>query len=302
MQICESVNQKNPLVKSSIALGYFDGIHKGHRAVIQNAVNFAEQNQMQPAVFTFELPAQNSLKGKQLLSWDEKQKRLEHLGVKYCYKPLFAQIQQMTPRQFVEEYLKETCGAKAVFCGENFTFGKEKSGNIALLKELCLQNNIHLQVVPMAQVKGQPVSSTRIRSLLLDGDIETANLLLEEPYCIDYPVQHGAGNGNVWGFPTINQIFPKEALIPKQGVYITSAQLQDGTRLAGATGLGTRPTVGGEGVTCETFFPNYHGDLYGQTVRVEFFKYLKPVVKFESIDQLKEYVFDAAQAALDYFK
>ncbi len=302
MQICEAVTEKNPLVKSSIALGYFDGIHMGHRAVIQSAVKFAEQNQLQPAVFTFELPVQNTLKGKQLLSWGEKKRRLEHLGVEYCFKPPFCQIQQMEPKQFVQEYLKEVCGARAVFCGENFTFGKEKSGSITQLRELCDANGIYLQVVPMAQAEGQTVSSSRIRSLLLEGDVETANRLLKEPYCIDFPVQHGAGNGNVWGFPTINQIFPQGALIPKEGVYITCAELPDGTRLAGATGLGTRPTVSGKGVTCETFFPNYHGDLYGQTVRLEFCKYLKPVVKFDSIDRLKEYVFDAAQAALDYFR
>lgn len=286
----------------SIALGYFDGVHIGHRDVISAAVSYANQNNCLPAVFTFALPPQSKVKGSRILSEQEKLRRLQQLGIVRCFEPPFEDIRQMTPQQFVQQYLKEHCGAQAVFCGENFTFGKDKAGTIEVLKTLCAECGIHLQVVPISWQGGAPVSSTRIRGLLEQGDIPAANTLLAQRYCVDSVIQHGAGNGKVWGFPTINQVFAPGMLIPKHGVYITQVQLQDGTRLPGATGLGTRPTVSGEGVTCETFLPGYEGDLYGQTVRVEFCKYLKPTVKFDSVDELKEYVFSAAQAALDYFK
>ncbi len=286
----------------SVALGYFDGVHVGHREVIKAAVSYAEKNHCLPAVFTFALSPQNSLKGSRILSEQEKLRRLQQLGIARCFEPSFEDIRQMTPQQFVQRYLKQHCNAKAVFCGENFTFGKDKSGTIELLHTLCSENDIHLQVVPISWQGGEPVSSTRIRKLLEQGDIPTVNALLAQRYCVDSTIQHGAGNGKVWGFPTINQVFASGMLIPKHGVYITEVELQDGTRLPGATGLGTRPTVSGEGVTCETFLPGYEGDLYGQTVRVEFCEYLKPTVKFDSVEELKEYVFSAAQAALDYFR
>lgn len=303
MRVLRSVSKAESNAQPcSIALGYFDGVHLGHRTVIRQAVEYSAKNNLTSAVFTFDLPANHPLKGGRLLSETEKHRRLEQLGVQCCFEPPFSEIQEMTPQEFVRSFLKEHCHAKAVFCGENFAFGKHKAGNISVLRQLCEENGMILQVVSMEWQQGQPISSTRIRKLLQEGDVETANLLLGQRYCVDSVVQHGAGNGKVWGFPTINQLFADGMLIPKHGVYITQVLLQDGTKLAGATGLGTRPTVSGQGVTCETFLPDYQGDLYGQTVRVEFCKYLKPTVKFDTVEQLKEYVFDAAKAALAYFE
>lgn len=302
MQIQNATNREIPVQECGIALGYFDGVHQGHRQVISKAVEWALKHQKQAAVFTFELSDDHPLKGKRVLSFEEKCNRIGQLGVQKIFSPSFDKIQEMTPEQFVGEYLKNTCGAKAVFCGKNFTFGKEKAGDTALLQTLCDENDIFLQVLPLAWQEGETISSTRIRQLLLNGDMEQANQLLGQRYSIDYAVQRGEGNGTLWGFPTINQVFPNGTLIPKQGVYITKVKLQDGSYLPGATGLGTRPTIGGKGITCETFLPGFTGDLYDQKIRVEFCKYLKPTIKFDSIEKLKEYVMDAAQATLEYFE
>ena len=291
----------NSAQECSVALGYFDGVHMGHRKVIFQAVQWAKQHHLSSAVFTFDLPQDSTLKGQRILSVTEKKRRMFEMGVEKYISPAFQQIQEMSPKAFVTEYLKNQCHAKAVFCGENFTFGKGKAGNTALLQQLCKENEIVVEIVPLAWENGQAISSTRIRQLLQDGQMEHANQLLGQPYCVDYPVEHGKGNGKVWGFPTINQLFPKGSLIPKQGVYVTRVQLQDGSWHAGATGLGNRPTVSGEGITCETFLPEYQGDLYGQQVRVEFCRYLKPTVKFNSVEELKQYVFDAADVAVKEF-
>ena len=286
----------------ALALGYFDGLHQGHRAVIAAAKAWAEANGAQPAVFTFALPAESRIKGRRLLSTREKHRRTAEIGVAHYFAPPFEEIRDQSPQQFVDHILAGCCGARAVFCGEDFTFGKDRAGNVPLLRRLCAERGIRVEVVPYACYEGQRVSSTRIRAALEEGQVELANAMLGEDYCLDGAVHHGTGRGHVWGFPTVNQLFAPGQMIPRQGVYITRVELADGSFWPGATGLGSRPTVGGEGITCETFLPGFTGDIYGDEIRVWFCHYLKPTVRFDSVDQLKEYVFSAARSAEDYFR
>ena len=183
---------------TAVAMGFFDGIHIGHRAVIDGAVAWAKAHGAAPAVFTFQLPADNKMKGKRLLSTEDKHALIASLGVEYYLCPQFEEIRAMTPEQFVYGIVQD-CQAKALFCGENFTFGAKAAGTPDLLRRLCAPLGVEVVVVPMTQFEEKPVSSTRIRTALEGGDIPAANAMLGMPYAIRFAVQHGAGLGHTLG-------------------------------------------------------------------------------------------------------
>ena len=185
---------------TAVAMGYFDGIHIGHRAVIEGAVEWAKAHGAAPAVFTFKLPADSKMKGRRLLSTEDKHALIASLGVEYYLCPEFEEIRAMTPEQFVYGIVQD-CHAKALFCGENFTFGAKAAGTPELLKELCAPLGVEVVVVPMAQFEEKPVSSTRIRTALEGGDVPAANAMLGMPYAIRFAVQHGAGWAARWAYP-----------------------------------------------------------------------------------------------------
>lgn len=288
---------------SAVALGYFDGVHLGHRAVLSEAVSCARSRGLTAAAFTFSLPVSGGFKGRRILTGEEKRRRIASLGVELYLCPPFEQFRVLSPRQFVDEVLQRDLGARVVFCGDNFTFGKDKAGNVEVLRRLCAERSIEVHVVPMAQYQGQTVSSTRIRACLSQGEMESVNDMLGQPYSLRRSVQRGQGLGHTLGFPTINLTYPEGLLIPRSGVYVTQVTLSDGTRHPGATGLGSRPTVSDEDkITCETFLPGFSGDIYGDEVTVSFYKYLWPTEKFESVNDLAAMVRRAARASLDYFQ
>ena len=192
---------------SAVALGYFDGVHLGHRAVIGAAVAAARRAGLTPAVFTFELAEGNTLKGGRLLSRSEKYRRMAELGAREILAPPFAAFCALTPEDFVEQVLIGCFAAKAVFCGDNFTFGARAAGDVERLRALCAPHGIAVTVVEMAQYGGRTVSSTRIRAALEEGRLDDANAMLGAPYAIDWTVRHGRGIGTSrLGTPTINQI------------------------------------------------------------------------------------------------
>ena len=172
----------DPAQGTAVAMGYFDGIHIGHRAVIDGAVQWARAHGAAPAVFTFRLPVDNKMKGKRLLSSADKHALIASLGVEYYLTPDFEEIKGLSPEQFVRSIV-ENCHAKALFCGENFTFGAKAAGTPELLRKLCAPLGVEVVVVPMAQFEEKPVSSTRIRTALEGGDIPAANAMLGHPLC-----------------------------------------------------------------------------------------------------------------------
>ena len=223
------------------------------------------------------------------------------LGVEYYLCPDFEEIKAMTPEQFVLGIIRD-CNARALFCGENFTFGARAAGTPELLRQLCEPLGVEVVVLPMAQFEEKPVSSTRIRTALEGGDIPAANAMLGMPYAIRFTVHHGAGLGRTLGVPTINQLYPQGFQLPRYGIYITRTRIGD-RWYPSATGLGTRPTVNSDEskVTCETFIPGFTGDLYGTDPVVEFHAYLSPSKKFDTLDELRACINNAAKRAQEYF-
>lgn len=299
----DTLTKLNTSSGSCVALGYFDGVHLGHRLVLARAVQEARARGCLAAVFTFAPPANGSVKGKAILTPAEKLRRMESLGIEAVLCPPFEAFCALSPEEFVDTVLIGCFGAKAVFCGENFTFGRGRAGNADTLRSLCAARGIAAETLPLMESGGAPVSSSRIRALLAGGDIPAANALLGEAYCIGLPVRHGRRLGRTLGFPTINQVYPAGMLLPRQGVYITRVLL-DGRWQPGATGLGTRPSVegggAGAGVTCETFIPDFAGELYDSAVRVRFCKFLWPTQKYDSLEALTAMVNRAARAAREW--
>lgn len=303
MQIYQTLTPVSAPQGSAVALGYFDGVHCGHRAVLGTAADYAAHHGLTAAAFTFELPGDNSLKGGRILSLAQKHARVAELGIAQYLEPPFEEFRALSPEDFVGHVLVDCFHAKAVFCGDNFTFGARAAGNVELLEQLCSPHGITVDAVPMAQYGGQTVSSTRIRAALEEGRLNDANAMLGKPYAIDWPVTHGKGIGSgKLGTPTINQNYPAEALQPCTGVYLTRIWL-DGRWWPSATGIGRRPTVDAANapVTCETYVPGYHGDTYGQTPVLEFHHYLCAVRKFGTLQELADLIETAAQQSIAYF-
>lgn len=285
---------------SAVALGFFDGVHIGHRSVIAAAVSAAAAEGLVPGVFTFRLPLSSRLKGGRLQTEEDKHRVMEDLGARVYLEPPFEEVCGQSPEEFVELVLQRALNAKAVFCGDNFTFGKKAAGNVDTLRALCEARGIRAVQVEMARWQGEKVSSSRIRAALEAGDMPAANAMLGRPYTIDFEVRHGRGLGRTLDMPTINQVFPAGFQLPRQGVYATRA-LVEGRWLPSVTGLGSRPTVNDDAsdVTCETFIPGFSGQVYGQRVPVAFLRYLDAPHRFENTDRLRAAVMGWARAALE---
>ena len=293
MQEVYQINWKNSK-NTAVAMGYFDGIHIGHKFLIDQMKQYAEVNNLDKAVFTFTKNITLGHKGKDILSIRQKVSVMQQMDIDLFYSPDFMVFAQLTPEEFVDDILINSMGAKALFCGENFLFGKNRSGNVEVLKQLCAARGVEVFVVPTVELDGVTVSSTEIRKALENGEIEKANRMLGRPYSIDFEVVHGKQLGGKLGMPTINQIYPDTMCTPKEGVYITKT-LADDTKYPSATGFGSRPTVNGNNLSCETTISGFNGNLYGKQVIVEFYKYLYPVQKFSNVQQLADMVKDVLE-------
>lgn len=292
----------NETEPTAVALGLFDGLHRGHRTVISSAVSCAPT--WKPVVFTFTFDHPGDATKPQyanILTPTRKKAILESLGVRAVYEPVFSMFRDLSPEEFFWRILREKLQAAAVFCGEDFRFGKNAAGDAALMRQLCSEAGIQFCPIPALMEDGQPISSTRIRQLLRDGQPEKAASLLGEPYTIDYPVAHGRQIGRTMGYPTINQIYPAGDLIPRNGVYATIAEVS-GTYYPAVTNVGVKPTLGGKDApSAESTLLGFHGDLYGQQIPVSFYTYLRPEKKFASIEALFQQVAQDAEQAKNLF-
>jgi len=269
-----------------IALGAFDGLHAAHRAVLRGAT----------AVLLFNQHPQSLLAGlapPQLLSDEARTARLRSFELLHIP---FEEIAALPPAQFFREILCERYHAVALRCGHNFRFGAHAAGGTTLLRALCETQGMRLSIVPKVMYQSQPVSSSRIRAALQNGQIEAANAMLGRPFGYDFEVVHGKRIGHLLGTPTLNQHFTPGFCVPRFGVYASRAFV-DGVWLPGLTNIGLRPTVmaNSEG-TCsprersETHIPGFSGDLYGRRVPVRLLRYIREERKFENLEALKQQI------------
>lgn len=273
-----------------VALGNFDGLHKGHMAVINAAKNMAAQTGAEPCICTFIEHPLKELKGQAppaLFDGGVKEEIFCNTGIKVI-RLEFTAVKDMSPEEFFNEVLIKNLNAKGVCCGFDYNFGAKGAGTPELLEKLCKEAGISFSVSPAMNVDGEPISSTRIRQALSDGNIELANRMLGRPYKFRQRVVDGEKRGRTWGMPTINQPYPEDLVVPRFGVYATRCII-DGIDYYGATNIGVSPTVKvGEPVTAETYILEYDGDLYGKYVDICLLEFLRPEERFESVEELKE--------------
>ena len=276
---------------SAVALGYFDGIHMGHRAVLEKALSFAKENNLVPVVLLFDVHPKKLITGNMpplIMSEEEKRKMLTEMGFTISDFD-FRKGMNYTPEEFVEKILLERLNAKAVSCGYDYRYGKGGAGNAQTLSEYLAPMDIRVFTQSPVLLGGEAVSSTRIRELLMAGEIEKANEFLGSFFRYELAVQHGDGVGHTLGFPTINQFFPEDFVVPRFGVYASGVKLGDKCYPA-VTNVGTRPTVDGSSMRSETCIIGFSGDLYGENVEVSLLGYIRGEIKFPSLEELKAQV------------
>lgn len=280
-----------------LAVGDFDGLHVGHRALIacleEMALRIQDKTGERPVrtVLTFEPHPRQVLDGKpfeQIYSLRQKIRLLEESGmadevIVLTFTPL---LMRTAPEDFFSRLLVERYQAQGVAVGDNFSFGRNGSGTPELLKKLCEKAGLLCTVKECVRMMGDTVSSTRIRCLLQEGRIEEANHLLAQPYFVDGVVSPGKHLGRKIETPTVNLLMEKGRLLPKFGVYV-SRTLVDGVWLDGISNVGDNPTFGGEAPRTETFLFDFSGDLYGRHLLVELLSFVRAEKKFEDARALQ---------------
>lgn len=287
--------------KRAVALGLFDGVHLGHRAVIAKSVEMAEKGYI-PSVYTF---ACDTLKEKQgriieyIYADSFKEELIRGCGIEDIIFEDFSKVKNLDGEDFVRDILKKELGTGFVTCGQDFRFGRNASCGIAELSELCRIYGIGLGIAEDVTSDGENISSRRIRELLSDGNMAAAAELLGKSYIIRAEVVHGKHLGHTLGFPTINQQFADGQIVPRFGVYRTDVVL-NGKTYAAVTDIGVKPTISGDrSPLAETHILGFSGDIYGERVDTLFRKFIRPEMKFKSLDELKAQISEDTKEALE---
>lgn len=294
-------------MKRVIALGFFDGVHLGHGALLKRTVELARERNAIPAAHTFaDHPSTLVSHTKTpLLSTPEDRAYL----MKSLYSiqevtiaPFDERMMNMPWHVFVTDCLIGGLDACGVVVGHDHRFGYRGEGTPEKLQALCRELGIACAVVDKVTLDGRTVSSTYIRSLIEDGDMEAARRYLAHPHLIRGTVRHGKGLGKNLGFPTVNITPADGILIPAYGVYASKVTLEDGKSYQAATNIGTRPTIeDGNAVSIEAFLLDFQGDVYGQTVGLELYHRLRGERRFDSLEALRQEVVKNARQTRDHF-
>lgn len=272
-----------PETPRAVALGLFDGMHIGHRAVISNVLDV---DGLTATVFTFSDETPLPKNAPQLQTLADRCDLIEKTGVEELFLADFSAVGAFSPADFVKTVLKEQLNAHLVSCGENFRFGNGGTGDVTLLQSLCEAENIRVVVAKTVLCDGEPVSSSRIRAALADGNVTLANRLLGHPFSLTGSVAHGDGRGKHLGFPTANLPLYPHFAAPRFGVYLSAVEL-DGNVYSALTNVGARPTFETDAPLCETSIFDYSGDLYGKELRVSLVRFLREERAFSSNEELK---------------
>ena len=287
--------------KKIFALGFFDGVHRGHQVLLERCVSLAKELDCQAAAITFDKhPQALFLKEPPALISTETDRRLllGHYGMDHVYTfPVTKEVMSTSWRDFLEELMEY--GAAGFVCGDDFRFGARGQGSGETLKAFCEERNMPCIIVPEQTVDGIRISSTYIRSQIESGDMATAVKFLGHPLILTGKVVPGKQLGRRLGIPTANLRLPAGLAVPKFGVYICRA-LVDGVYYAAVTNVGTRPTVAGEGITVEPWILDFDGDLYGQNITLEFHYFLRPEKKFTDLEALKNQIHADAERTRQY--
>lgn len=274
---------------TAVTLGKFDGLHLGHRQLIDLVISYKKQG-MTSVMFSFLMHPGNLFSDKEfelIYTEEEKRAKLKTCGIDVLISyPFTEETRSMDPEDFIKDILVDQLDAKVIIVGDDFRFGIRRSGDVTMLKEYAKEYGYQVIVCEKKKWKNEVISSSSIRAALKKGNMEAANAMLGQPFTIRGEVVHGRRFGRTIGMPTTNLIPPSTKLLPPCGVY-ASKTLIDGVYHPGVTNIGYKPTVGEEEyVGVETFIFDYDKDLYGEMIEVELFDYIRPEMKFGSVEEL----------------
>lgn len=296
---------------SVVALGNFDGIHIGHRTILEDAVRIARERGVSAVCYTFSNhPVNFFMKRagreseciKLICTEDDKLVMLEELGFDAVANiPFDETTMSMRASSFIHDILNKRLNAVCVCCGFNYTFGVKAEGNIDYLRSECSKLGIDVSIHNAVKIGNTVVSSTEVRGQIARGEMDVCKEFLGRAYALKGIITHGERLGTRIGFPTMNFDAPTTMALPPNGVYFTRVIIE-GEAYPAITNIGIKPTVGGRFKTIETNVFEYNMDTYGKTVSVEFLKFCRPEKKFDSVEELRKTIADNVQSAIDYHR
>ncbi len=290
--------------KRVFALGFFDGVHRGHQELVRRCCALARELDCKAAAVTFDSHPQALTLGKAPILINSVQDRkilLRRFGIGPIYTIPFDRETMSMPWQAFFRMLLEDYGAIGIVCGDDFRFGHRGQGNARLLQEACAREGIPCIVVPEQSICGVRISSTHIRSLMAQGNMDEAVEFLGHPHILTGVVVSGRRLGRTLGFPTANVLLPEGVIHPKSGVYATKVRVADRVFQA-VTNVGNRPTVQGHQTRTESWLLDFDGDLYGEEITISFHSFLRPEMQFGSLEELKQAVAEDADHTRTFFE
>jgi len=264
----------------AVALGTFDGLHSGHKAVLQNILKKGAE----PLVLTFDLPPRINQKNNLIMMPEDKINALKELGIKAEVME-FQKVKDVSAMDFLL-FIKEKFSPKIIATGYDFRFGKSALGDTQLISDFCKTNNITYYCTDAVTVDDEPVSSTCIRELISLGELKKANKMLGYRFGFSGEITHGDERGRTIGFPTINIVYPVGLVVPKFGVYASFTEI-DGVLYKSVTDIGVRPTFKTDFIISETNIMNFNGNIYEKTARIHLVDFIRPEMKFGNLNELK---------------
>lgn len=289
-------------MKKIFALGFFDGVHLGHQALLAECVRLAELHTCETAAITFEAHPQALFTDnppKLINTAQDRNRLLLQYGIVHVHTfPVTREMMATDWQDFLEQLI--ACGAAGFVCGSDFRFGFRGEGNGRKLADFCKERQFPCSIIPEQILDGIRISSTHIRTLLENGQMEQALRFLGHPHILTGTVVPGRHLGRTMGIPTANLQLPEGVVSLRKGVYACKARVEGQTYLA-VTNVGNRPTVGGSHVTVEPWLLDFDGDLYGKELTLEFHKFLRPEEKFPSLEALKAEIQKNAQQTRKFF-
>lgn len=292
MKIITNVWDTEPLKDSVITIGTFDGVHLGHRKIIQRLVNSARSQQLVPTVFTFfphpRMILQPEVAPKQIQTVEEKAHLMEILGVEQLViQPFDRKFADLPAENFVQRILVEKLRVKKIIVGYDHRFGKNRTADIHDLQHFGEKYGFEVEEISAQEIDDVKVSSTKIRQALADGDIKQANVYLQSSFTLSGKVIHGQKLGKRINFPTANILISESyKLIPKIGVYAVESIIE-GKKMFGMMNIGKNPTIEGKGDSVEVHFFDFQGDLYGKVITLHLIDYIREEQKFSSVEALR---------------
>ncbi len=287
----EIIRELKEIPNLSLALGFFDGVHLGHQAVISCAVDFAKEINSKSAVITFKEHPFCYFKGvspKYILTLEDKYKYMAELGLDYVFELDFGSVCHLTPAQYLEDVLIKYFSPKAISTGFNHHFGVDKSGNVKFLSDSQSRFDYLYFATPPQSIYGDVISSTAIRHYIKTGSMYMAQSMLGRKFTVGGTVVKGKQLGAKIGYPTANLIYPLDIVEPPCGVYDVDVELDNGQIYKGLANFGVAPTVSNDGIkVLEVYILKFNCNLYDKNIKVSFNKMIRPEIKFANIDELR---------------